>query len=67
MEETKDHSWTRTSIMIRDDHLEKFKILSWWENKTIKELFDQMIEEYLSSQTHLDSLIEERKKKRAGP
>lgn len=55
-------TWTRTTIMIREDHLEKFKILAWWENKTIKELFDEMIDHYLSSKTHLTRLVEERKK-----
>jgi hypothetical protein len=54
--------WTRTTVLIRDDHLEKFKILAWWEKSTIKDLFDEMIEMYLSSKNQIDSLLKERKK-----
>ena len=54
--------WTRTTVLIRDDHLEKFKILAWWEQSTIKDLFDKMIEDYLSSKNHIDNFINERKK-----
>jgi len=54
--------WTRTTVLIRDDHLEKFKILAWWEKSTIKDLFDEMIEMYLSSKNQIDNLIKERKK-----
>jgi hypothetical protein len=53
--------WTRTTVLIRDDHLEKFKILAWWEKSTMKDLFDEMIEMYLSSKRQLDNLIQERK------
>ncbi len=53
--------WTRTTVLIRDDHLEKFKILAWWEKSTMKDLFDEMIEMYLSSKHQLDNLIQERK------
>jgi hypothetical protein len=53
--------WTRTTVLIRDDHLEKFKILAWWEKSTVKDLFDEMIEMYLSSKHQLDNLIQERK------
>jgi hypothetical protein len=53
---------TRTTVLIQEDHLEKFKILAWWEKTTIKDLFDEMIENYLSSKDHLDHLINERKK-----
>ncbi|HSX38699.1 MAG TPA: hypothetical protein VLE95_07715 [Chlamydiales bacterium] len=55
--------WTRTTVLIRDDHLEKFKVLAWWERTTIKELFEDMIEKYLSSKDHIDSLINAREKK----
>ena len=54
--------WTRTTVVLKEDQLEKLKILSWWENKTIKDLFDEMIVEYLSSKDHLDRLLKERKK-----
>jgi len=54
--------WTRTTVLIRDDHLEKFKILAWWERTTVKEIFNEMIEKYLSSKNHIDNLIKERKK-----
>jgi hypothetical protein len=53
--------WTRTTVLIRNDHLEKFKILAWWERTTVKDLFNDMIEKYLSSKDHIDSLIQARK------
>jgi hypothetical protein len=54
--------WTRTTVLIREDHLEKFKILAWWEKSTIKDLFDEMIEMYLSSKNYIDGLIKERER-----
>jgi hypothetical protein len=54
--------WTRTTVVIREDQMEKLKILSWWENATIKDLFHEMIEQYLSSKSHLDRLLKERNK-----
>ena len=60
----KSAKWTRTTVLIRDDHLEKFKILAWWERSTIKDLFDDMIEKYLSSKEHLERLIDERDKQK---
>ena len=55
--------WTRTTVLIREDHLEKFKILAWWEKKTVKDLFDEMVENYLASKSYIDHLIEQREKK----
>jgi hypothetical protein len=58
---TSRDKWTRTTVLMRDDHLEKFKILAWWEKSTMKDLFNEMIEMYLSSKHQLDSLLQERK------
>ena len=57
-----DSGWTRTTIVIREEHLEKLKILSWWEKTSVKDLFDDMIKKYLSSRSHLSRLLEEREK-----
>ena len=54
--------WTRTTVLIRKDNLEKFKILAWWEKKTVKDLFDEMVENYLASKNYIDHLIEQRAK-----
>lgn len=54
--------FARTTVVLREDQLEKLKILSWWENTTLKDLFCEMIEQYLSSKTHLDKLLKERNK-----
>ena len=61
-QDKKSAKWTRTTVLIREDHLEKIKLLSWWENKSIKDIFDSMVEEYLSSKVQLDRLIAERDK-----
>ncbi len=42
-------------------NVEKLKILAWWENATLKDLFADMIEHYLASKPHLDRFFEERK------
>lgn len=61
MQEQKEQtSWTRTTVVIREEHLEKLKMLSWWERTTLKDLFDRMIGEYLSSKDYLDRVIKER-------
>ena len=57
---TQASKWTRTTVLIREDHLEKFKILAWWEKKTIKDLFDEMVENYLASKSYIDHLIKQR-------
>ena len=62
MEEEKPSSWTRTTVVLREEHFEKLKMLAWWERTTIKEIFNKMVEEYLASKTHLDRLINERQK-----
>ncbi len=53
--------WTRTTVVVREEHMEKLKILAWWENATLKDLFADMIEHYLASKPHLDRFFEERK------
>jgi hypothetical protein len=62
-EKKQSPKWTRTTILIREDHLDKFKVLAWWEDTTLKALFDEMIESYLSSKDHVDQILEKRKKK----
>lgn len=59
-EDTSSAYWTRTTVVIRDQHLEKLKVLAWWERTTLKEIFDKMIGDYLSSKEHLDRLVKER-------
>ncbi len=52
--------WTRTTERLREDQLEKLKLLSWLEKSSLRDTFEDMIEGYLSSKTHLNRLIEER-------
>ena len=61
-EDTSPSLWTRTTVVLREEHLEKLKMLAWWERTTIKDIFNKMVEEYLSSKTHLDRLMKERQK-----
>ncbi len=57
-----NNEWSRTTVVLREEYLQKLKILTWWEKSTLKDLFDEMIREYLSSKTHLDRFFQEREK-----
>ncbi len=39
--------WTRATFIVREEHLEKIKALSYWERKDIKEVVDEALTEYL--------------------
>ena len=39
--------WTRATFILRKDHLEKLKSLSYWERKKIKEVVDEALTFYL--------------------
>jgi hypothetical protein len=39
--------WTRATFILRKDHLEKIKALSYWKRRNIKEVLDEILEGYL--------------------
>ncbi len=39
--------WTRATFILKKNHLEKLKALAYWERKTIKELMDEALGDYL--------------------
>jgi len=39
--------WTRATFILRKDYLEKLKELAYWERKTIKEVIDEALGDYL--------------------
>ena len=39
--------WTRDTFILRKHHLEKIKELAYWERKTIKEVVDEALGDYL--------------------
>ncbi len=39
--------WTRWTVITRVDLLEEFKDTAWFEKKTIKDLFEEMLLEFL--------------------
>jgi hypothetical protein len=39
--------WTRATLILRKDYLEKIKSLAYWRRKNIKEVMDEVLEEYL--------------------
>ncbi len=39
--------WTRATFILRKDHLEKIKSVSYWERKKIKEVVDEALRLYL--------------------
>ena len=39
--------WTRATFILREDYLEKIKSLAYWKRRNIKEVIDEVFEEYL--------------------
>jgi hypothetical protein len=39
--------WTRATFILREDYLEKIKSLAYWRRKNIKEVMDEVLEDYL--------------------
>jgi hypothetical protein len=39
--------WTRATFILREDYLDKIKSLAYWRRKNIKEVMDEVLEEYL--------------------
>ena len=39
--------WPRATFILREDYLEKIKSLAYWKRKNIKEVVDDVLEEYL--------------------
>ena len=39
--------WTRGTFILREDYLDKIKSLAYWRRKNIKEVMDEVLEEYL--------------------
>jgi len=41
--------WSRATFIMRDDHLDKLKALSYWDRKTIIEVITDMADSYLKN------------------
>jgi hypothetical protein len=41
--------WTRTTVIIRETHLEKLKDIAWWDRSNLKDAMDQAFELYIAS------------------
>lgn len=39
--------WTRVTFILKQQHIEKLKSISYWERTTIKELVDEALSKYL--------------------
>ena len=39
--------WTRATFVLRKDYLSKFKAVSYWERKKMKEVIDEALGSYL--------------------
>ena len=39
--------WTRATFILRKEHLDKIKSVSYWERKKIKEVIDEALRSYL--------------------
>lgn len=41
--------WTRTTMVIRNDHLKKLKDLAWWERTSQSQVFAEILEKFFST------------------
>lgn len=41
--------WTRTTMVIRENFLERLKDVAYWERANVKDLFDEILEKFISS------------------
>jgi len=39
--------WTRVTFILREEHVEKLKAISYWDRVTIKEIIDEALSNYL--------------------
>lgn len=56
-QENLPENWTRATFIIREDRLEKLKDYAYTDRRTLKEIVNEMLDEYLA-----DKEIIERKK-----
>jgi hypothetical protein len=40
--------WTRRTFIVQEEHLEKLEALSYWDKKSLKQLVDEALSEYLA-------------------
>ena len=41
--------WIRATFIVREEHLEKIKAVSYWDRKDIKQVVDEALGEYLKN------------------
>ncbi len=41
--------WTKTTLILQNEYLEKLKAISWWERTTIKDILEEILSNFLSS------------------
>jgi hypothetical protein len=39
--------WTRATFILRKQHLEELKTLAYWKRRTIKDVMDEVLQNYL--------------------
>lgn len=49
-----NENWTRYTVIVREDLLEKLKDHAWTERKTMKTIVNNMIEDYLADKEILE-------------
>jgi hypothetical protein len=48
--------WTRATFIVREDVLEKFKSLAYWERQDLKDVVDRALSSYLKGKPESSSL-----------
>ncbi|MBX9744359.1 MAG: hypothetical protein K2X08_04015 [Chlamydiales bacterium] len=43
------HGWTRTTIAMREEHIEKLQALAWWERALYREVLEEILEQFFST------------------
>jgi len=54
--------WTKTSLAVREEYFEKLKALAYWERVQLKDIFDELLEKFVSTLGDVKPIPKERKK-----
>lgn len=42
-----EEGWTRATFIMREEYVQKLKAYAYWERKTVKDVVDSMLEQFL--------------------
>jgi hypothetical protein len=49
-----EEGWTRATFIMREEYVQKLKAYAYWERKTVKDVVDHMLEQFLKGKSVKD-------------